>query len=152
MAEGDGGAPDPLTVALVGEIAIIEQLVRTRLQRVLPEGMQVSHYAVLSHLAHQGSERTPAQLARLFQLTRGTMTNTLQRLEAAGWVHVRPDWEDGRQKFVAISPAGLAARDRAVAAIAPVLGDIAEGMGAERMRALLPLLRALRILLDARQT
>ncbi len=45
------------------------------------------------------------------------MTNTLGKLEWAGYVHIRPDWDDARRKFVAISPAGRAARDAAIAAI-----------------------------------
>ncbi len=49
-------------------------------------------------------------------------------------MHVRPDWEDGRRKWVSISPAGLAARDRAVEAIAPVFDDVVAGLGLERMR------------------
>jgi DNA-binding MarR family transcriptional regulator len=146
----DGPPQDPLLIAFLAEIAAIEQLARLRLQRALPEGMQVSHFAVLSHFAHQGGERTPAQLARMFQVTRGAMTNTVARLEAAGWVHVRPDWDDGRQKWVSLSPAGAEARARAVAAVAPVFAGIAERVGPERLRALLPLLRSLRIALDAR--
>ena len=63
-------------------------------------------------------------------------------------MHVRPDWEDGRRKWVSISPAGLAARDRAVAAIAPVFDDVVAGLGLERMRTTLPALRRLRELLD----
>ncbi|HEU0222108.1 MAG TPA: MarR family transcriptional regulator [Paracoccaceae bacterium] len=141
---------DPLTIALLSEIAAIEQRARLRLQRALPVGMQVSHFAVLNHFAHQGGERTPAQLARLFQVTRGAMTNTLHRLEEAGWIHIRPDWEDGRRKHVSLTRAGLEARARAVAAIAPIFADIAEGMGPARLRSLLPLLRQLRMLLDER--
>ena len=66
-----------------------------------------------------GGDRTPAQLARAFHVTRGAMTNTLGRLEWAGYVHVRPDWDDARRKLVTISPAGRAARDAAIAAITP---------------------------------
>ena len=49
---------------------------------------------------------------------------------------------------MSISPAGLAARDRAVEAIAPVFDDVVAGLGLERMRATLPMLRRLRELLD----
>ena len=111
---------------------MVEQLARTRLTRVLPRGMELSHFMVLNHFARLGGEKTPAQLARVFHVTRGAMTNTLGRLDAAGYVHVRPDWEDGRAKRVSISPAGLAARDRAVAAIAPVFDDVVGGLGLER--------------------
>ena len=74
---------------------------------------------VLNHFARLGGEKTPAQLARIFHVTRGAMTNTLQRLDAAGFIHIRPDWDDARRKWVSLSPAGQAARDRAVLAIAP---------------------------------
>ncbi|MFO1141456.1 MAG: MarR family transcriptional regulator [Amaricoccus sp.] len=125
-----------------------EQLARTRLTRVLPRGMQFSHFMVLNHFARLGGEKTPAQLARVFHVTKGAMSNTVGRLDAAGWVHVRPDWEDARRKWVSLSPAGRAARDRAVDAIAPVFDDVVRGLGAERIRAAVPALRRLRELLD----
>ena len=72
---------DNLATALFAEILTVEQLARTALARVLPRGMELSQFAVLNHLAHTGAERTPAQLARSFHLTRGAMTNTLRKLE-----------------------------------------------------------------------
>ncbi|MGL5010185.1 MAG: MarR family winged helix-turn-helix transcriptional regulator, partial [Paracoccaceae bacterium] len=93
-------------------------------------------------------ERTPAQLARAFHVTRGAMTNTLARLEWAGHVHIRPDWDDARSKLVAISPSGRAARDAAVAVIAPLIGEVVQALGAERVRAVLPVLRELRTRLE----
>ncbi|HNK68572.1 MAG TPA: helix-turn-helix domain-containing protein, partial [Flavobacteriales bacterium] len=47
------------------------------------KGMELSHFSVLNHLARTGEERTPAQLARAFHVTRGAMTNTLTKLEWA---------------------------------------------------------------------
>lgn len=135
---------DPLAIALLSEIAMADQLARARLGKVLPKGMEVSHFSVLNHLAHLGDERTPAQLARLFHVTKGAMTNTLSKLEAAGYVHVRPDWDDARRKLVSISPAGQAARDEAVRAIAPVFDRLVEALGSDRIRAVLPVLRDLR--------
>jgi DNA-binding MarR family transcriptional regulator len=76
------------------------------------------------------------------------MTNTLTKLEWAGHVHIRPDWEDARQKFVAISPSGRAARDSAVATVVPLIGEVVQALGSERVRALLSVLRELRIKLE----
>ena len=73
------------------------------------------------------------------------MTNTLTKLEWAGHVHIRPDWDDARRKFVALSPAGRAARDAAVAAIAPLIADVVRAIGPDRVRAALPVLRELRV-------
>lgn len=139
---------DPVVIALFGEIVMVETLARSRLARVLPKGMELSHFMVLNHFARLGGEKTPAQLARIFHVTRGAMSNTIGRLDAAGYIHVRPDWEDGRRKWVSLSPAGQAARDRAIAAIAPVFDDVVAGVGLERMRTALPILRRVRELLD----
>jgi DNA-binding MarR family transcriptional regulator len=135
---------DPLVIALFGEIVMIEQLARKRLARALPRGMELSHFMVLNHLAGIGGERTPAQLARVFHVTKGAMTNTLGRLDAAGYVHVRPDWDDGRRKWVSLSPAGRTPRTQAVHAIAPVFDDLVAELGPERLRDALPGLRAIR--------
>ncbi|MFN3280597.1 MAG: MarR family winged helix-turn-helix transcriptional regulator, partial [Tabrizicola sp.] len=93
---------DDIAVALFGELFMADQLARNRISKVLPKGMELSHFSVLNHLARINDERTPAQLARAFHVTRGAMTNTLAKLEWAGHIHIRPDWEDARQKFVAI--------------------------------------------------
>ena len=135
-------------VALFGELFMADQLARNRISRALPKGMQLSHFSVLNHLARSNDERTPAQLARAFHVTRGAMTNTLARLEWAGHIHIRPDWNDARQKFVAISPAGRAARDAAVQVVTPMIADVVQALGADRVRALLPVLRELRIRLE----
>ena len=139
---------DDLAVALFGELFMADQLARNRISKVLPKGMELSHFSVLNHLARIGEERSPAQLARAFHVTRGAMTNTLARLEWAGHIHIRPDWEDARRKFVAISPSGRAARDSAVATVVPLIAEVAQAVGADRVRALLPVLRELRIKLE----
>ena len=139
---------DDLAVALFGELFMADQLARNRISKILPKGMELSHFSVLNHLARLGEERTPAQLAKAFHVTRGAMTNTLARLEWAGHIHIRPDWEDARQKFVAISPSGRAARDSAVAAVVPLIAEVAQALGVDRVRAVLPVLRELRLKLE----
>ena len=119
---------DALAVSLFSEILMADQLARSRLSKALPKGMELSHFSVLNHLAHSGAERTPAQLAKSFHVTRGAMTNTLTKLEAAGNVHIRPDWDDARRKLVTISPSGRNARDASLEAINPVLEKAIEEM------------------------
>ena len=137
-----------LAIALFSEVLTADQLIRNRLSKVLPKGMEISHFSVLNQLVFVGGERTPAQLAQTFHVTRGAMTNTLNKLEWAGYVHIRPDWDDARRKMVAISPAGRRARDAALAGIAPMIGEIVDRLGEERVRAALPILRELRLRLD----
>lgn len=139
---------DSLAVALFSEILTVDQLARHTVAKALPKGMELSHFSVLNHLARAQTEKTPAQLARTFHLTRGAMTNTLRKLENSGYVHIRPDWDDARRKLVTISPAGLSARDAAIAAISPIIARAVDKVGYETVRPILSVMRELRIQLS----
>ena len=76
------------------------------------------------------------------------MTNTLSKLEWAGYIHIRPDWDDARRKMVAISPAGRQARDAALAGISPMITELVRELSADKVRAALPVLRELRLKLE----
>ncbi|MDO5648740.1 MarR family winged helix-turn-helix transcriptional regulator [Paracoccus sp. (in: a-proteobacteria)] len=140
---------DRLAASLFAEVLIADQLSRNLIGKVLPQGMQISHFSVLNLLAHINEERTPAQLADAFHVTRGAMTNTLSRLEWAGHIHIRPDWDDARRKFVSLSPSGRAARDAAIAAFMPLIASVVRDIGADRVRSALPVLRELRQRLES---
>jgi DNA-binding MarR family transcriptional regulator len=138
-----------LAISLFSEILMADQLARSRLGKALPKGMELSHFSVLNHLARAGLERSPAQLAATFHVTRGAMTNTINKLQVAGYVHIRPDWDDARRKMVAISPSGKQARDAALASIIPIISDLVDELGAERVKSALPILRELRVKLGS---
>lgn len=133
-----------LSVALVAEILAVDQMTRSLLDRGLPKGMELSQFMVLNLLARVAREMTPAQLADRFHVTRGAMTNTLNRLEVAGHIHIRPDWEDARRKQVSISPAGRSARDAALTAMTPDIAKVVGKIGPERIRMALSIMRELR--------
>ncbi len=133
-----------MAVSLFGEILALDQLVRNRLAKVLPKGMELSHFSVLNQLSHTKTERTPAQIAKSFRVTRGAITNTLNKLELSGYIHVRPDWDDARRKMVSISPAGIVARNNALTAVTPIINELVSEMGEERLKAIVPILRELR--------
>lgn len=142
-------AASSLAITLFSEVLTADQLARDRLGKVLPKGMELSHFSVLNHLAHSTEEKTPAQLAKSFHVTRGAMSNTLNKLEIAGYIHIRPDWDDARRKQVTISNAGRQARDSAVSAIAPLLESVVNDLGEAKVRAALPILRELRVRLES---
>lgn len=135
---------ESLAQVLLSEISVIEALSQSRLKHALPKGMEVSHFCVLNHFAKRGGEETPAQLAQRFHVTKGAMTNTLARLEKAGYVSIRPDWDDGRRKQVSINEEGVAACNEALRKVEPLLDDLSKDIGDERIRAAIPLLRQLR--------
>ena len=134
-----------LAILLISEMLAADHAMRGRLSRVLPKGMEISHFSVLNHLAWQKGESSPARLAEQFGVTRGAMTNTLNKLEWAGYVHIRPDWDDARRKMVAISPAGTQALHTAMAAITPMINQVVDDLGEEQARAALPILREIRV-------
>ena len=138
-----------LAVSLFSEILVADQLARDRLGKVLPKGMEISHFSVLNHLAHSTDEKTPAQLAKSFHVTRGAMSNTPSKLEVSGYIHIRPDWDDARRKQVVISPSGRAARDHAFAQIAPILTAATGVSGEDNIKSILPILRELRLSLSS---
>lgn len=133
-----------LAIALLSELLATGQLARGALTKALPKGMELSHFSVLNHLAHASRPRSPAQLAQTFHVTRGAMSNTLARLEWAGYIHVHPDWEDARRKSVTISPAGRQALESALVAIMPLVSDAVGEIEPEHLRIALRVLRALR--------
>ena len=134
-----------LAIMLFSEILAADHAMRGRLGRVLPKGMEISHFSVLNHLARQKDPSSPARLAERFGVTRGAMTNTLNKLEWAGYVNISPDWDDARRKMVVISAAGRLARDTAVSAITPMINEVVEALGEDQARAALPILREIRL-------
>ena len=139
---------DPLAIALFSEISTIDQLLKSRILKKLPFNMELSHFALLNHFAILGGEKTPAQLAKSFNITKGAITNTVNKLSNIGFVHVRPDWDDGRKKLVSISQTGINARNEAVSAIEPLFEDLLKIIGTRNVKIMIPLLRDLRMVLN----
>ena len=88
------------------EIGIIAQLSQTQFERLMPSGMTIAQFTVLNHCVRVGDGKSPARLAHAFQVTKGTMTSTLHRLEQKGLVAIHPDPADGRSKIVRITETG----------------------------------------------
>lgn len=140
--------PDPL-LALLTEIGIIAHLTATRFDRAAPGGLNASQFGVLNHFARTAKPfETPARLARAFQVSKGNMTNTVQRLEALGLVTVEPDPTDGRGKRVRPTAAGLAAQGAAVDALRPQYESLLAGLDQAGIASALPIVHALRLALD----
>ena len=132
---------------LFSEITTIDQLIRAQVTKILPNGMAISHISVLNHLSSVKYEKTPMQLAKSFNVTKGAMTNTLSKLEASGYINIRPDWNDARKKQVKISKAGAEAQREAIKSITPILDKVISKLGKEKADLALPIIRELRNIL-----
>ncbi len=143
--------PDPVAFRVMNEIGIIDQLGTTMFERAMPDGLTLPQFIVLNHFVRLGGERTPNALADAMQVTRATMTSTLQRLAAKGFISATPDAHDGRSKRIAITALGTEARNRAIQAISHDLSAMHEDIGTAAFEAALPFLVQLRIFLDKRR-
>jgi len=138
---------DSIVIALFSELFATEQKVRQQLSRALPYNMELSHFMVLNYLSNTMKERSPVQLARTFNLTKGAMTNTLSKLEAVGYIHIRPDWDDARKKMISISDAGERARDEAVLSVMPIFDQVLSELETDDVKDGLRFMRQLRMTL-----
>ncbi|MBI1237535.1 MAG: MarR family transcriptional regulator [Alphaproteobacteria bacterium] len=139
--------PDAIYEALL-QIAIIDQLASTAFERVLPDGLKLSQFGLLSHLSRMGGQWSPARLANAMQVTRGAITNTIHRLEKRGLVAIEADPSDGRGKLVSITPAGTRMQKKAVETALPHFAFLSERFSQADMMTALPFLNALRESLD----
>ena len=130
------------------EIGIIEQLIRTLLEKKLPKGFLISHFSVLNHLIRVKDGQTPLVIARAFQVPKTTMTHTLAVLERHQLIDIRPNPEDKRSKCVFITAAGRAFREQAIADIVPDLEAVRGRFPEANMSKVVPLLADIRQFLD----
>lgn len=140
--------PDDPVFRVLNEVGIIAQLSTTMFERVMPAGMTLAQFTVLNHFARLGGTRRPSDLARAFQVSRGTMTSTLGKLEAKGLVSIIDDAQDGRGRIVAMTDAGAAMREACIGALGPMLAALREAPGEGVFAQALPLLATIRQELD----
>jgi DNA-binding MarR family transcriptional regulator len=139
-----------ISFQVMSEIAIIGHLADTALAQVLPLELSVAGFGVLNHFVRLNVEgESPARLARAFQVTKGAMTYTLQRLEELGYVSIEPDPADARAKIVRMTKKGRRARDAAAARVNPGMLAMLEAIGADEFARALPFLIKVRQVLDA---
>lgn len=132
-------------VQVFAEIGIIDQLATTRMDRLLPVGLTSAQFSVLNHLAVHGRDETPASLAEAFLVTKGAMTNILQRLEGRGLIAVAGDPKDARRKRISLTPAGQGAYEASLLGLRPMMEQMREAFTQEEFQDALPFLNALRV-------
>lgn len=116
---------------------------RTVLSRnLLATGLYAGQDGVILALAEEGGLTAGALAARL-GVKAPTMTRTIGRLEAQGFVERRPDETDGRLTVVYLTEAGRASVERITEAGRLSEQQAAEGFSEKDMRNILKLLRAM---------
>jgi DNA-binding MarR family transcriptional regulator len=101
------------------EVAIVEHLARTRVERLHNDGMEAALYGILSHLnrVDSGAE-TIRTIAFNFQEDEARVTRQVRDLEALGFVSLVPG-VDPLDTLVSLSDTGRAARAAKIERMAP---------------------------------
>ncbi|MCF3642263.1 MarR family transcriptional regulator [Rhizobium sp. TRM95111] len=134
----DDGRASGLGVAIVQAA----RSMRTVLSRnLLESGLYAGQDGVLLALGENGG-MTAGALAAHLGVKAPTMTRTIGRLEAQGFVEKRPDSDDGRLTVVHLTPAGRASLRAIVEASRISEEQALEGLSDKETRTLLKLLRA----------
>ena len=140
-------AHDHPYVEVFSEIEVIEHHLRATVTRHLPPGATYAHFELLRHVSRHGDGQTPAQLAAILMMTKGAMTNVLQKMEAMGYVAVLADVADRRKKRVRVTRQGLDAANSVSRQLRAKTEALRDGFTDNEFRDALPFLRALRTFL-----
>ncbi|HRP71321.1 MAG TPA: MarR family transcriptional regulator [Luteimonas sp.] len=90
----------------------LSRLVSQRYDQALaPAGLNVNQFAILRRA--QAAPRSISALAAELGMDRSTLSRDLKPLAAAGWVRLRADRDDGRQRRVELTAGGRRAIERA---------------------------------------
>lgn len=130
---------------------LARHLDRARRAAFTEHGLESWEFDVLSALRRSGPpyELSPGRLLRATLVTSGTMTNRIDRLEAAGLVRRRPDPQDRRGVLVRLTDDGRARVDAALDDLLRRERDLLAGLDVGERRALADLLRRLLAPFDA---
>jgi len=141
-------AEDKALFQFFNEFGIINQLSSALFQARLPDGLHVSHFAVLNHLVRLGDGKTPLAIANAFQVPKTTMTHTLAMLEKRQLIHMAPHETDGRSKVIFLTDSGRQMQQDAISSMDGPLRQMADDLGADLFTELLPALERIRTYLD----
>ena len=144
-------ASPPLVFRTLTWIGIIEQLQRTRAERILkPLGLGFPEFSMLVHFSHgHPPEKTVTGIASDMQQLQPAVTKTVAKLVAKGFVKAAPNAADGRSKVLTMTAKGRAGLARALAAMEPPTMAAFAGWSAAELEQLFSGLDRLKRHLDA---
>ncbi len=136
--------PETLSTSdLAPAITNAARSMRTALSRSLADsGLYAGQDGVILALAGEDG-LTPGQLAARLGVKAPTMTRTIGRMEAQGFVERRPDAVDGRITKVHLTEAGLQSVEQIGRSVADCGSVAARGLTDKEVRTLLKLLKVI---------
>lgn len=136
---------------LFQNIGIISQLSGAVTRRALGASMGASELSVLGRSIRMGDGETPTKLARLFQLSKPSMTAIIAKLERKGYVELRADVDDARSKRLYVTHAGRAAHAAAEGALGVAMARELTGIDVAALLTAAPGVALLKAHMDERR-
>jgi DNA-binding MarR family transcriptional regulator len=124
-------------------ISAIEHYLRRTVIRHLPAGMTYAHFEVLRYFMRHGDGLTPAQLSQVLLVTKGAVTNILQKMEDQELIAVISDTSDGRKKRIRVTRTGIETANALFKAMKAQTEKLRDGFTDNEFRQALPFLKAL---------
>lgn len=142
-------------MGLVGRISRVSTLFAAEMARTFERhGLNASAFDVLATLRRSGPPYTlsAGELMSRMMISSGTTTNRIQRLVSEGLVERTVDATDARKAVVSLTPAGMAAIERAVAEHVATQAKLVDSLDPDEADQLVGLLRKLEATYLARAT
>lgn len=139
---------DVAAMAVVGRIRRLSTFMGWEMEKTWGDfGLNVAGFDVLSTLLRSGPPHrlSPGDLLASTMVTSGTMTHRIDQLERAGFVSRVANPEDGRSVLIALTDAGRALIEKAVAAHVRTQARLVAALSPEERDGLVSLLRKLLI-------
>ncbi len=136
-------------VGLFTEIAIIEHLMRTRMERLYPDGLESAHFGILNHLLR--NSRTPERIDSIawsFQEELDYTASKIATLESFGFITTTPPGTCKGDTVVALTDAGEEARNAALDRMAPDVVELISEIDPDQIRVAHKVLEEIRLTLD----
>lgn len=129
------------TVELAQSITQAARSMRTALShRLGAAGLYAGQDAVILAIAEDGSA-TPGKIAQRLGVRAPTITRTISRLEAQGFVHRKSVDDDGRLTLVSLTASGEESVDHINASLVDCSERAVEGLSEKDIRTLIKLLK-----------
>ena len=135
-------------LGLFTEAAIVEHLVRTRVERKFSDGLEAAHFGIINYFIrnHQGPDSV-AGLAWAFQEDEARVLDQVQHLERLGYVTVisgiRP-----ADAMINVTAAGRAAQDAELDRMGPDFEQLVSEIPIEELAIAHRVLHDIRLVLD----
>jgi DNA-binding MarR family transcriptional regulator len=134
---------------MVRELAIVHQLMTTRLNRALrPLGLTMTHTSLLMHLTGHPHGCTIGEIADAMEVNQPAVSKTVKVLADRGAVSIHLDDADARRRTVRLTPDGGALIGAAMLAMHPEATLGLADLDDARLATLIDLLRTVRVRLD----